>query len=775
MRDAMELVASRVDELGKSKIVTLPPQPTPTPTTSHAKPKSRKKQKETAYAEWDSKQYKGSEAQRKQDRENRHLVREARQKQIEEDLARKVQELQPLGEEEEAEAPEPDPPVPDLPVPEKPTKAKESVGARNKRLELERRKKAKADREAEIAKAAENPPDPDPPKAKSPRKGKSPARSTKDQETPEVKSPKKGRSPGRSTASKTPKAKQKPGIKDNEQPEKSELDRPKGKSPRRTKNIGKPGGDGATSQEVAGRTKNAKNKAVGEGDDAPSRPVAKKSTVQHIDDENYELDMNTGKFVKKKLPKKKPDVRDDDDEDDIEMEEIDDVDKDADYDPDKELDQGDDEDGDEQRQDEDDDDDFPIPPLRSKKVKASDKSTSQKKKKVAKGKTGADAALEELADFVEEAFKKPTKPKQVKRKGVAQADQDACINPVEAARFRKAMRDEVLELEKAVKKGTNVADTYHTMIVHIVQACKDMNYDIPVDIEAEDIFPTIEDPTCKAWQLKLQGVETAGEGELNVSKTDNSGVCVAKKKFQIKDIMEYVEEVSRDWTELKRKNFLLSMKKVMGNMTVAHRMVAEASQEMINLLDEVDLPLWMKLQDMTMCPLVHLEVPEVAIMCEEARQMSKGNEQNWDQTTKVTTIMEAKCLPFLPTAWGYDKEGRAKKVIAGIIYKYVKDRMYGGKIETPATEVSKKYALNATTMNRHILGKKYGGGKPSGSGTRRPVAQKVTATDRLIEKSRKKTVVEADGDDDDEDEEEEDAPKKAKGKGKRSGKTRLLY
>ena len=63
--DAMEVVASRVDEIGKSKIVPLPPQPIqPTPTTSQPKLKPRKKKTETAYAEWDSKQYKGTEAQR---------------------------------------------------------------------------------------------------------------------------------------------------------------------------------------------------------------------------------------------------------------------------------------------------------------------------------------------------------------------------------------------------------------------------------------------------------------------------------------------------------------------------------------------------------------------------------------------------------------------------------------------------------------------------------------------------------------------------------------
>ena len=325
------------------------------------------------------------------------------------------------------------------------------------------------------------------------------------------------------------------------------------------------------------------------------------------------------------------------------------------------------------------------------------------------------------------------------------------------------MRKEALELEKAVKKGTNVPEAYETLITHVIEACKEMKYEIPAEIEASDILPTIEDLTCKAWQLKLQDVQTAGEGELNVSKADNSGVCVAKRKYEIKDIAAYMEEITADWSDLKRKDFKLTMKRVMGNMSAAHRMVAEASQEMITLLDKVELPVWMKLVDMTMRPLVLMEVPEVAVMCEEVRQLSRENQQHWNQSTKITTIMEAKNLPFLPTTWGYKVEGRAKKVIAGIIYKYVKDQMYAGELETPATEVSSKYALNATTMNRHILGKKYEGGKASGSGTQRPAAVKVTtkATARSVEKSTRDTAEQED--------EEEWPTKSSKGKGKGSG------
>ena len=739
----MEVVASRVDQLEKSKIVPVQPQPVPPP-----KPKPKKRKSETAYAEWDVRKYKGTGEERRKDREKRRLLREAKQKEKEEELARKIQQLQPLGEDDgdEQEMEEP-PEQPTSAQQEKATDKKETPAARNKCYELERRRKDKAAREAEKAKASKQ-------AEEELQKSKSPAR-------------KKGKSPGRGKA-KT----------DQKQTDKSTpgTSKPKVKSPERAKpKVKSPGrqssktkdkkDDDATDQTVA--TKEAK-KPTKKDDDAISRKVTPKSTTtKHVDDDEYELDLKTGKFVKKK--KQKVAVQDDDD--DIEMEEIDDEDKDKDYDPEKDADQGDDDD--EEQEIEDEEDDFQIPPIRSKKQtgKGSDKSTSHTKQKQT-----SKEALEDLADFVEETFKKPTRQSTRKTK----THHDACINPLEAARFQKAMRDEAVELEKAVRKGRNVAAAYETLVTHVVQACKDMKYDIPADLEAQDIFPTIEDPDCKAWQLKMQGIQTAGEGELNVSKADNSGVCVAKKKFALKDVMAYVEEVSSDWTELKRKNFILTMKKVMGNMTIAHRMVADASQEMINLLDEIDLPLWMKLADITMRPLVHLEVPEITIMCEEAKQISKANEQSWDQTTKITTIMEGRCLPFLPTAWGYDREGRAKKVIAGIIYKYVKDRMYEGKIETPATEVSEKFGFNATTMNRHILGKKYVGGKASGSGTaRKPAAVKRTAAEQKNKSSedgpsssRKSKSTERPVDKSTAEDDEDLTTPKSKGKGKSSGTKR---
>ena len=132
----MEVVASRVDELEKSKIVTLTPQPVPITAQPRVQSKPRRKKGETAYAEWDSKQYKGTEAQRRKDRENRRLIREQKQRENEEELARKIKALQSLGNEhdneEKAEAPL-EPPA----APTKTTEPVETSASKNKCYEME--------------------------------------------------------------------------------------------------------------------------------------------------------------------------------------------------------------------------------------------------------------------------------------------------------------------------------------------------------------------------------------------------------------------------------------------------------------------------------------------------------------------------------------------------------------------------------------------------------------------------------------------------------------
>ena len=77
---------------------------------------------------------------------------------------------------------------------------------------------------------------------------------------------------------------------------------------------------------------------------------------------------------------------------------------------------------------------------------------------------------------------------------------DRCINPVEAAGFRATMKTLAIELKKAVRKGTNIKETYIDMINSTIRIAKAMKYPGAGLVETEHILESIKDIKCNAWR-----------------------------------------------------------------------------------------------------------------------------------------------------------------------------------------------------------------------------------------------------------------------------------
>ena len=138
----------------------------------------------------------------------------------------------------------------------------------------------------------------------------------------------------------------------------------------------KPKADYAVDESENRKKKQAQKKLPSLKAKAAARAKKAKKTVTE-DDDDWLDDLV---IVEKKVP---------------EIEEYDDDnDRDEDYEPEEEV-----------------DDDFEIPPLRARKTTQNDKSTDKSKKA-----KPADAALEDLADFVEWTFPKTAGKKSLKRK-----------------------------------------------------------------------------------------------------------------------------------------------------------------------------------------------------------------------------------------------------------------------------------------------------------------------------------------------------------------------
>ena len=76
--------------------------------------------------------------------------------------------------------------------------------------------------------------------------------------------------------------------------------------------------------------------------------------------------------------------------------------------------------------------------------------------------------------------------------------------------------------------------------------------------------------------------------------------------------------------------------------------------------------------------------------------------------SRVVEVMETTNLPQLHKEWTVEDAHKAKKMIACMVYKYVRDVMFN---KTTATHVIvDKFKVKQTTTNRQLYGKKYPGG-----------------------------------------------------------------
>ena len=287
------------------------------------------------------------------------------------------------------------------------------------------------------------------------------------------------------------------------------------------------------------------------GGKKPRMPVTK--GPQHMDDDKFELDINTGKFIrKKKAPvtekgdestsrkgkptsntskpsdtgneskgrdkkKKKmtavPLLEDDDNDDDNDLQIVDDEDHDKDYEPenDEENDKNYPVIGD------DDDDDFEIPPLRPRKTKkelTQTKKQTTTQRRVEKSRKNRDDGINNetlslfqgiVGDNFEVRASEEYEDKSMEKR-------DRCLNPKEAAGFRATMKTLALEVKKAVRKGKNIKETYTDMIQSTIRIAKAMKYPGVASVQTEDILPSIKDIECHAWRKHLQGKDNNGTG-----------------------------------------------------------------------------------------------------------------------------------------------------------------------------------------------------------------------------------------------------------------------
>ena len=470
-------------------------------------------------------------------------------------------------------------------------------------------------------------------------------------------------------------------------------------------------------------------------------------------------------------------LMEEDDDDDLEMimDKADEIDEPEEEEDDEEVYQMD-----------DDDDDFQEPPPRSRKTTTSKKPTT--KRRVEKSTEGkAEAEDETLA-----LFQRIVGPEfEVRASEEFEDDpKDKCGNPVEAAGFRATMKMLALELKEAVKKGKNIEETYTDLIKSTIEVAKAMKYPGATTVELGEVLKSVKDLKCSAWRKYLKGDTKMEPADVELEDEEPERDLVIQGPILGKEATDAAAEAIHKLPPMLLADTKRQLKRLFDHTMQAHQHAAEASKCLKELHEQLPLDVFLRIADTAVRPLVVLHIPQTEQVIEKLKETALRRTQERKRTgsTEVMDVMISRNLPQRVAKWTAEEEYRPVKMIASIVYKYVREVMFKGKTVTQT--IVNEFGLPKTTIHRQLFGKKYPGGgqtleklrsqdrkvEATGSGQRKvavilkridtekdPPAKKIEATGSGKRKVAKttKTVTEV-----------EPPSKKGKGPGKKSGKER---
>ena len=343
---------------------------------------------------------------------------------------------------------------------------------------------------------------------------------------------------------------------------------------------------------------------------------------------------------------------------------------------------------------------------------------------------------------------------------------DKCGNPVEATGFRATMKMLALGLKEAVKKGKNIEETYTDMINSTIEVAKAMNYPGASKVTLKEVLPAVKDLTCSAWRKYLKGDTKMDPADVQMEDDgqEDEGDLVIQGPILGKEATEAAAKAIHKLPPMLLTDTKRQLKNLFEHMMKAHQHAAEASKCLKELHEQLPLDMFLRIADSAVRPLVVLHVPKTEQIIEKLKEtaMKRVQEKRKTGSTEVTDVMVARNLPQCISKWTAEEEYRPVKMIASIVYKYVREAMFKGN--TVTQKIVDEFGLPKTTIHRQLFGKKYPGGGQTLEKLRRE-DKKVEATGsgkRKVTVILEKTKVP----------EAEPPSKKGKGPGKKSGKER---
>ena len=445
--------------------------------------------------------------------------------------------------------------------------------------------------------------------------------------------------------------------------------------------------------------------------DSQPKLDTKQSKQVKIDDESKSRKDSVEKQVKRSKTAAVPLIEDDDDDDlEMIMDKADEM---------HELEE--EEDDLEMIMDDNDDDDFQEPPPRSRKTTTSKMPTT--KRRVEKSTKKKDDTEDETLAL----FQRIVGPEFEVRASQEYEDgpKDKCGNPVEAAGFRATMKMLARELKDAVRKGKNIEETYTDLIKSTIEVAKAMKYPGAMTVELGDVLKSVKDLKCSVWRKYLKGDTRMEPADVELEDEEPERDLVIQGPILGKEATDAAAEAIHKLPPMLLADTKRQLKRLFDETMQAHQHAAEASKCLRELHEQLPLDVFSRIADTAVRPLVVLHIPQAEQVVEKLKETALRRTQERKRTgsTEVVDVMISRNLPQRVVKRTAEEEYRPVKMIASIVYKYVREVMF--KEKTVTQTIVDEFGLPKTTIHRQLFGKKYPGGGQT--------LEKLRSQDRKVE------------------------------------------
>ena len=312
------------------------------------------------------------------------------------------------------------------------------------------------------------------------------------------------------------------------------------------------------------------------------------------------------------------------------------------------------------------------------------------------------------------------------------------VNFKDSVEYVKWIRDNLTELEKAVKMGGGICErSYKKFVEKLQDGIMQMETYSPIEYaDVDQVLKTVVDPSCIAWRKKLKGVKTGNCRTIMKAEEKKSEVLRAAEDAEVPSDAEGLlgEDSLKGKTPEEQRQIRLTIKRFFQHVSRAHEEASCAAGKLAELVEVLDREEFNTIARAGTRLLVAIEFPEVKKLIENKKEEVRKAEIR--EELKAMDIKEIVAIQNLPTPlerWKESKVLLPTRYLAAATHYFIYSQ---AAQEAPMTNklVAKKFDVSLSTLHRITSGRRYAGGHET---TKAQMGEHGEMTVKVVKKKEK--------------------------------------